>query len=153
MAHIKMMTKKNLRPYCYFAVFGNPYALGHVHVEDGDYGHKNLASELKPGDMILLYCTGSYEKYSRSVPGIGIVSEVNQEIKKFRYDYFPLSRALPLEYIRFQITGDDFDKLSNIRFDSYWFFRISNESFSSVMQGALLSSNGEEYPQQGPLLE
>ena len=136
-----MKSSPDQKPHCYFAVFGNPYTPGHVHVEEGGYGHKNLPEDLLQGDLLLLYCTGTYAKYQRSVPGFGIVSEVSKEFKKFKYDYFPFKIPLPLEYIRFQLTNHDLDKLSNIRFDSYWFFRISNESFSSVMRGALLSSN------------
>lgn len=150
---INMKSNSEPKPHCYIAVFGDPYAPGHVHVDGGAYGHKNLPSDLMPGDMLLLYCTGTYKQYPRSVPGFGIVSEVAQEFKKFSYDYFPFKEPLPLEFLRFQITGVDLDKLSNIRFDSYWFFRISNESFSSVMKGALLSSKKDTSFHEKLLLE
>ncbi len=140
-------------PHHYVAVFGDPYAPGHVHVEDGAYGHRNLPTGLSAGDMLLLYCTGTYKRYPRSVPGIGIVSSVEHATRDFWYDYLPLRQALPLELLRFRLSGPDQDKLANIRFDTYWFFRVSAESFRAVMQGALLGRPLDSDTQQGPLPE
>ena len=140
-------------PHSYIAVFGDPHALGHVHVEDGGYGHRNQPAELAPGDMLLLYCTGTYTRYPRSVPGIGMVTTVDKADKHFAYEYLPFRRALPLELLRFRMLGPDQDKLANIRFDTYWFFRIANESFAAVMQGALLGKPLDSDTQQGPLPE
>jgi hypothetical protein len=140
-------------PHHYVAVFGDPDALGHVHVEDGKYGHRNLPQQLRPGDMVLLYCTGTYLPYPRSVPGIGIVTRVEQATRDFWYDYLPLRQALPLDLLRFRMETADQESLANIRFDTYWFFRVSEQSFRAVMQGALLGLPLDSDTQQGPLIE
>ena len=148
-----MSTFDDARPHHYLAVYGDPDAPGHVHVEDGKYGHRDLPRSLEPGDMVLLYCTGTYRRYSQSVPGIGIVTEVDYPNRDFWYEYLPLREPIPLDAVRFRLEDADREQFANIRFDTFWFFRISAESFRNVMAGALLGRPLDSDTQQGPLLE
>lgn len=132
------------RPHHYLAVYGDPDAPGHVAVEDGRYGHRSQPRELAAGDMVLLYCTGTYRQYPQSAPGVGIVTEANWPDRRFRYDYLPFREPVPLEALRFGFEPEDAWKLANIRFDTYWFFRISAQSFRTVLQGARLGAADEK---------
>ena len=53
---------------------------GHVTVEEGHFGvHAGWPEGIAPGDLVLLYCTGGYARYPKSVPGVGVVEEVDHE--------------------------------------------------------------------------
>ena len=135
---------ENPRPHHYLAVYGDPDAPGHVAVEDGRYGHRSQPRELAAGDMVLLYCTGTYRRCPQSAPGVGIVTETDWPDRSFRYDYLPFREPVPLEALRFGFEPEDAWKLANIRFDTYWFFRISAQSFRTVLQGARLGAAEEK---------
>ena len=122
----------------YLAVFGNPMLPGHVTVEEGRFGvHAGWPERIAPGDLVLLYCTGGYARYPKSVPGVGVVEEVDHGRQTFTYDYEPLSQPVPLEGLRFVFEPVDAAKLRNIRFNNHWLFEIDAESFGRAVDGLL----------------
>ena len=124
-------------PRCYFAVYADPDVPGHVKVESGRFGNPRMPTNMRPGDMVLLYCTTTYLSHAKSVPGIGIVTEVDHALHDFRYDYLRFAQPVPLEFLRFAMTDQDRERIANIRHD--WLFQISRESFRAVMQGGRLA--------------
>ncbi len=82
---------------------------------------------------MLLYCTGSYALYPKSVPGVGVVEEVDHDNRRFFYDYQRLDNRVPLDDLRLALHPDDRIKLANIRFDSFWLFAIAARSYQAVV--------------------
>ena len=122
----------------YLAVFGDPTRPGHVTVESGRFGvSAGWPGGIAPGNCVLLYCTGSYARYPKSVPGVGLVLEVEHSRRQFFYDYHPLTGPLPLEDLRFVFEPVDAAKLRNIRFNNHWLFEIAAESFGRAVDGLL----------------
>lgn len=125
------MTRK---PRYYLAVFGDPTLPDHVTVEEGHFGvDSGWPPELAEGDHVLLYCTGSYRLYPKSVPGVGVVEEVDHDNRRFFFDYKGLDKRVPLDELRLAFQPDDRVKLANIRFDSFWLFEIAAKSYRNVM--------------------
>ncbi len=135
-----MELPNNESPRCYFAVYADPTTPGHVTIEGGRFGNRNMPKNMNVGDMVLLYCTSSYRIYAKTVPGIGLVTAVDHGLKDFWYDYIAFEEPVPLEFVRFAITEGDRLRVANIRRE--WLFQISRESFSAVMQGTKLKSKG-----------
>lgn len=116
-------------PAYYVAIFGNPDPPEKDTVESGRYhlGIRGTDIPGERGDIILLYCTGSYAEHFMSVPGIGVILTKHKE--SINYRYFPLSKPIPKDYIFRSFTDEDKKKFSNIRFDNFGMFKISKESF------------------------
>ena len=124
----------NRRLRYYLAVFGDPTLRGHVTVEEGYFGvSSGWPLELATCDRVLLYCTESYRLYSKSVPGVGVVEEVDHENHRFFFEYRRLDKRVPLEELRLALHPDDRVNLANIRFDSFWLFRIKPKSYRNVV--------------------
>lgn len=122
------------RPHYYLAVFGDPTQPDHVTVEEGHFGvWSGWPSEIARGDRVLLYCTGSYALYPKSVPGVGVVEEVDHANRRFFYDYRRLEVRVPLDDLRLALQPDDRVKLASIRFDSFWLFEIGAKSYRTVV--------------------
>mgnify|MGYP003727599651 FL=1 len=134
-----MTTTPDEAPHCYFAVYADPTAIGHVTIEGGKFGNRNMPKNMAPGDMVLLYCTSSYAGYAKSIPAMGLISAVDHDQRDFWYDFMPFEEPVPLDFVRFVVTDDDRTHIANMRHE--WLFQISRESFRSVMQGAKLKSN------------
>ena len=125
-------------PRFYLAVFGNPMLPGHVTVEEGRFGvSAGWPESIAPGDLVLLYCTGGYARYPKSVPGVGVVEEVDHGSWSFTFDYEALSQPVPLEELRFVFEPVDAAKLRNIRFTNHWQFEIAAASFGRAVEGVL----------------
>ena len=84
------------------------------------------------GDLMLLYCTGSYIGYDREVPAIGVVLRV--EPPAIHYRYLPLSKSITLDDMRHSFSQGDKTKLDNLRFDSFNIFTISADSFKHSVE-------------------
>ena len=122
------------KPRYYLAVFGDPTLPHHVTVEEGHFGvDSGWPLELAEGDQVLLYCTGSYRLYPKSVPGVGVVEEVDRANHQFFFDYQRLSKRVPLDDLQLAFHPADRVKLANIRFDSFWLFEIAAKSYRNVM--------------------
>ena len=122
----------------YFAVFGNPWLPGHVMVEEGHFGvNAGWPVSIAPGDFVLLYCTGGYAQCPKSVPGVGVVEEVDHDRQSFFYAYERLSRPVPIDELRFAFEPEDAAKLGNIRFKNHWLFEIEAASFWRAVDGVM----------------
>lgn len=121
------------KPKYYVAVFGDPNPPYKDTVESGKYhlGIRGTEIPTDPGDIILLYCTGNYPEHFMQVPGIGIV--LNKDKEYIYYRYLPLFSPISKDIIDKSFATDDKEKFNNIRFDTYWLFEISRESFSNAM--------------------
>ena len=125
-------------PRFYFAVFGDPTKPGHVTVEEGHFGvDAGWPKGIAPGDLVLLYCTGGYARYPKSVPGVGVVEDVDHEHQSFTFDYERLSEPVPLDDLRLVFEPVDARKLDNIRFNNHWLFEIAAASFGRAVGGLL----------------
>ncbi len=125
-------------PNYYVVVFGNPEPPEKDHVESGRYhlGIRGTDIPGESGDILLPYCTGSYLEHYMSVPGIGIV--LTKDTDSIYYRYLPLSKPISKDHIDQSFTNEDRKKFSNIRFDSFWMFPISSESFRKSLRDILI---------------
>jgi len=116
-------------PKYFFTMFGDPTPPEKDTIESGIYhpDPKHAPFPTKPGDILLLYCTGSYSKYPMQVPGLGIVLHTNDEIVQYRY--LPLSQPISKDRIEREFQRSDADKFRNRRFSGFWLFEIWRESF------------------------
>lgn len=121
------------KPTYYVVVFGNPNPPDKDRVESGRYhlGIRKTAIPGEIGDILLPYCTGSYLEHFMSIPGVGIVVAKDEEAVHYRY--LPLSHPISKDRIDSTFTENDKAKFSNIRFDSFWMFEISAESFRACL--------------------
>lgn len=119
-------------PTCFVCVFGDPQPPGKDLVESGVHHPKSgYALHVNPGDILLLYCTGSYPKHPWSVPGIGIVLNADQQSIKYRW--LPMRHPIPKSRMDAAFEPDDKGKFNNIRFDNYWLFQISLKSLAGTV--------------------
>jgi len=129
------MNMPNTESYrCYFAVYADPTAPGHVTIEGGCFGNRNTPKNMVIGNMVLLYCTSSYLGHAKTIPGIGLVTLVNHPVAGIPVRLPAVRGVVPLEFVRFAITIEARVRLANIRRE--WLFQISRESFSAIVKGA-----------------
>jgi hypothetical protein len=123
------------KPAYFVAVFGKTGPPDKDTVDSGRYplGIRGTDTPGERGDILLLYCMASHEENSSSVPGIGVVLTKNKE--SIYYRYLPFSSPLSKDKIEKTFTDEDRRKLIGIRFNTYWIFDISNESFSNATRG------------------
>lgn len=121
-------------PTYYVAIFGDPDPPEKDTVESGIYhlGIRGTDIPGEQGDIILLYCTGNYLEHFQCAPGVGIILSKDKEAIYYRY--LPLSRSIALYNIKDAFNDEDGQKLSNIRFKSYWLFEISRDSFCNAIK-------------------
>ncbi|HEY6253255.1 MAG TPA: hypothetical protein VI685_25140 [Candidatus Angelobacter sp.] len=118
---------------CLVAVFGDPQQPNKSLVESGQYDpdprYAPFPSE--PGDLMLLYCTSSYQGRPMQIAGIGVVLSTDSTWVKYRW--LPFKDAIPKSRIDAGFEPIDLQKFGNIRFSSHWFFQISLKSFSDTV--------------------
>ena len=71
-----------------------------------------------------------------SAPGIGIVLTKTKD--SIFYRYLPFSSPISKDHIDKTFTDEDRNKFTNIIFNTYWLFNISNESFSNATMGLII---------------
>jgi len=127
------------KPTYYVAVFGKPEPPDKDTVDSGRYylGIRGIDTPGERGDILLLYCTASYEDNFMSVPGIGIVLTKTKE--SIFYRYLPFTSPISKDQIDKAFTDEDRKKFANIRFNTYWLFGISQESFSNATRGLIIN--------------
>ena len=81
---------------------------------------------------MLLYCTGGYAEHYMSIPGIGII--LTKTSDSIYYRYLPLVNPIVKDDIDKYFINEDKKKFTNIRFNSYWLFEISRESFFAATE-------------------
>lgn len=121
-------------PQYFVAVFGDPQP-GKDAVESGIYtpDSKYAPFPVKPGDVMLLYCTGNYAAHPMEVPGIGVVLGVDRQHIKYRW--LPFVQPIPKADIDGSFDPDDISKMRDIRFAARWLFEVSQQSFSKAVGG------------------
>lgn len=120
-------------PKYFFAVFGDPNPPHKDTIESGIYhpDPKYAPFPTEQGDVLLLYCTGSYDEHSMQTPGIGIV--LFTEDYAIRYRYLPFSQSISKTTVENELQPADAQKFANRRFSSHWLFEISRDSFVRVV--------------------
>jgi len=121
-------------PTYYVAIFGNPDPPEKDNVESGRYhlGIRGTGIPGERGDIMLLYCTGGYAEHYMSIPGIGII--LTKTSDSIYYRYLPLVNPIVKDDIDKYFINEDKKKFTNIRFNSYWLFEISRESFFAATE-------------------
>jgi hypothetical protein len=119
----------------FVAVFGDPQPPQKTAVESGEYAPdpKYAPFEAEPGDVMLLYCTSSYPRFSMQIPGIGIVLSADSE--QILYRWLPFNDAIAKSQIDKSFEPTDVRKFGNVRFSSHWLFEISQVSFNQTVEG------------------
>lgn len=127
------------KPTYYVAVFGKPEPPDRDTVDSGRFhlGIRGTDTPGERGDIILLYCTDGYAENIISVPGIGIVLTKNKD--SIYYRYLPFSSPISKDQIDKTFTDEERKTLNSIRFNTYWLFDISNESFRNATRGVLIN--------------
>ena len=82
-------------PTYFFALFGDPNPPEKDTIESGLYHpHPDTAPfPTKPGDVLLLYCAASYQKYPLQIPGIGVILKLDEKVINYRY--LPFAEPIP----------------------------------------------------------
>lgn len=126
-------------PKYYLAVFGKPELPDKDTVDSGKFylGKRGTDTPGERGDIMLLYCTDSDTDYFKSVRGIGVILTRVREFIFYRY--LPLSSLISKDKLENAFTGDDKNKLTSIRSNTYWLYDISNESFVNATRGVLIN--------------
>jgi hypothetical protein len=120
-------------PRYFVAIFGDPQPPHKDVVESGVYHPqaKYAPFPSAPGDVMLLYCTGTYAQHDMHAPGIGIVLDRDNQCVKYRY--LQLSEPISKETIERYFEPTDATKFKNRRFDQFWLFQISPRSFAQTV--------------------
>jgi hypothetical protein len=121
----------------FFAVFGRPRTDKHP-VDYGLYTHKKghiSNSKITSGDIVLLYCAGSYNEHQREAPGIGVVlnTETGGEKETFSYRYLPFD--YPLDWGTISSCIPELKGHTVFNWIGNWLRKISNDSFKRVLTG------------------
>jgi len=131
-----------MHPQYFVAVFGDPQPPHKDVVESGVYhpNPKHAPFPIEPGDVMLLYCTGSYVQHHMEVPGLGIVLQVDNQCIKYRW--LPFAKSISRGIIDKEFEPDDAKNLSLIRFDRFWLFKISQRSFAGAVADRTINWGG-----------
>ena len=126
------------KPSYFLAVFGKPEPPDKDPVDSGRYylGIRGTDTPGERGDILLLYCTASHVENFMSVPGIGIVLTKTKD--SIFYRYLPFSSPISKDHLDKTFTDEDRGKFTNIKFNTYWLFDISHESFSNAIRGSII---------------
>jgi len=122
-------------PNYFFAVFGEAHQATSP-VDGGVYCHDaNFVRGvgIAKGDVMVLYCCGTYVGYDQEVPGIGVVTDI--ETDGIHYQYFPLSN--PVRWRIVQAAVPDFQEPAKINWSlkGNWLRKISSSSFRVATVG------------------
>lgn len=117
----------------FVAVFGDPQQPNKSLLESGEYDPdpRYAPFPCEPGDLLLLYCTGSYPGRSKQISGIGVVLGLDDNLITYRW--LPFQQAIPKSHIDKAFEPADRQKFENIRFSSHWLFEISRKSLSDTI--------------------
>jgi len=126
------------KPNYYFTVFGGAHEKTHP-VDGGVYGHSLSyisGSGISIGDIMLLYCCGTYSKYSDEIPGIGIITKVGKEDFIY-YQYLPLCHPINVDW---DIMSKHITELADSgkriwHYQGNFLRQISSSSFRAAIAG------------------
>jgi hypothetical protein len=119
-------------------MFGDPTPPLKDAVESGVYHPDPKLAPFAPevGDVLLAYCTGSYEKYPMRCPGIGIV--LGKTDDHITYRYLPLKQPVYKDDFERSLNQDEQRKFQQKRFPVNWLFEISKSSFAKALADATI---------------
>jgi hypothetical protein len=123
-------------PNYYLAIFGDPEGIPKKdRVEDGRYipGKCPWPGGIAIGDIVLLYCTGSYIGHFMEAPGIGVVLEADKNANVIQYRYLEFTTPISSSAIEAGLQSPDLQKFKLRRFSTFWIFDITRQSFQSVV--------------------
>jgi hypothetical protein len=123
------------RPRYFSVVFGREHCEAHP-VEGGIYGHDpNFVSSsgIGAGDVLLLYCCGTYPRHAQQVPGFGVVTGIESD--GIHYQYFPICHPVSWSIVQASIPA--YQKAGNINWTLKGNFlrEIGSSSFRAVIAG------------------
>ena len=126
------------KPTFYVAVFGKPEPPDKDTADSGRYhlGIRGTDTPGERGDILLLYCAASDADNFMNAPGIGIVLTKTKDFIFYRY--LPFTSPISKDQIDKTFTDEDRKKFTNIKFNTYWIFDISHESFRNATRGLLI---------------
>ena len=127
----------NCKPRYFFVAFGLEHSSKHP-VDGGIYPHIDgyvTNSGITKGDVMMLYFCGNYPGYDREVPGIGIVTSVENEgnRKVIYYQYLPLCNTITLKQAKVAIP--ELRNKTNFGWKSNWLRNIDSFSFRNAIAG------------------
>jgi hypothetical protein len=106
------------KPRYFIAVFGKPRP-GKEKVDSGIYGpNPNYSFDAKPGDIMLLYCTGVV---------------LAADSARIEYRWIPFTRPILKSTIDGNLDTAAAAKFKNIRFVANWLIEMSEVSFSKIV--------------------
>jgi hypothetical protein len=126
-------------PKHFVLVFGDPDQNGDtIESERYEAGDRYPAFTVKPGDLLLLYCTEGYAKYPLQFPGIGVAIHTSDRLIQYRW--IPFAMPIPRALIDLTFDPDDQRKMGQLRFNQFRAFTISSGSFSQTISGQTLGT-------------
>lgn len=133
---------KPRKPRYFIAIFGDPVGPpGKDRIEDGRYipHTEHWPSGIAEGDVMLLYCTGSYSGHEQEAPSIGIVLRADSSANAIYYRHLPLIQPIDMDNVRNRLLPEDRQKFENRRFSTFWIFEIERASFKRLAEGCEVS--------------
>ncbi len=123
------------KPDYFFVVFGGAHYSTYP-VDGGVYGHDAnyvTSSGITVGDVMLLYCCGTYPSHYQEIPGLGVVTSIEND--GIHYQYFPICHPIDWEIAKVNIP--DLQNLGNTNWTlkGNWLREISSSSFRATMAG------------------
>jgi hypothetical protein len=125
-------------PQYFFAMFGEPIPPAKDTIESGVYhpDSKLAPFPVRPGDILLLYCTENYPQHAMKVPGIGVATHIDDTVIEYRYLQF--KESLPKSKLEQAFKSGDLEKFNNRRFSTFWLFELSRESFVATVGQSMI---------------
>jgi hypothetical protein len=125
-------------PKYFVLVFGDPNLNGdRLESERYEVGDNYPQFEVRPGDMLLLYCTDGYAGYSKQFAGIGVAVQTNPRLIEYRR--IPFEVPIPLRRVDHTFEPADQKSMGEIRFNTRRAFEISMSSFMRTISGQKLA--------------
>jgi hypothetical protein len=123
-------------PKYFIAVFGEKYA-DKDPVDGGHYPLGRLSNKysyIVKGDVMLLYCTGSYLGHDMEAPAIAIVvdTQTSEEGYTLQYRYLPLDQPVPRYSINESLEEEEKNYFVNP--GANFIFEVANTSFRKLLK-------------------
>lgn len=126
-----------VEPTYFVLVFGDPEENGDT-VESGRYeaGDNYPPFTVRPGDLLLPYCTDKYKAYAMQSPGIGVAMNTSPVLVEYRWITF--ARPIPRSALLTTFDPDDQRKMQQLGITAHRAFKISKQSFVNAVRGQAL---------------
>lgn len=126
-------------PNYFIAVFGDTHRATYP-VEGGVYGHDAnyvTSSRITPGDVILLYCCGTYTGHDNEIPGFGILTSIRNNGDGFNYQYLPFCQPINVDWNTMKLNMPELAPPGNRiwHYKGNFLRQISSSSFRATVAG------------------